>query len=140
VRLDNAMPGIILDAETRRLSRLIVARSSLALSGRGARSPLRRGFNRVPTRARVRAHRVLHHPPAKRPSSAACSEHGAHHLAISRAGHCIGTEFSSALLAWLTPLGIGLLVGAIVGIALASTIRLGRGSSRARPRQRRQHR
>jgi len=80
-----------------------------------------------------------HHQPAKRPSSAACSEHGAPHLAISRVGHCIGSEFSSALLSWLTPMGIGLLVGVIVGVVLASTIRLGRGTSRARPRQRRQH-
>lgn len=76
-----------------------------------------------------------HHQSAQRPSSAACSEHGAHHIAISRVGHCIGNELSSALLSWLTPLGIGLLLGAIVGVVLASTIRLGRGPSRARARQ-----
>jgi membrane glycosyltransferase len=76
-----------------------------------------------------------HHQPAKRPSSAACSQHGAHHLAI-QVGHCIGNEFSSALLSWLTPMGIGLLVGVIVGVVLASMIRLGRGAGRAGPRQR----
>jgi hypothetical protein len=80
-----------------------------------------------------------HHQPAKRPPSRACSEHGAHHIAISLVGHCIGSEVSSALISWLTPMGIGLLVGEILGVVLASTIRLGRDTSRARPRQRRQH-
>jgi hypothetical protein len=72
------------------------------------------------------------HPKfAQHPSSAACSEHAAHHIAASRVGHCIGNEFSSALAYWLIPIGIGLLVGMFVGVVLASMIRLGRGPSRA---------
>jgi hypothetical protein len=74
----------------------------------------------------------LHHQPGKRPSSPACSEHGAHHVAISQAGQCIGHATSSALLSWLTPIGIGLLVGTLVGVVLASMIRLGRGSRHTR--------
>jgi hypothetical protein len=78
----------------------------------------------------------LHHrPSAQRPSSTACLEHGARHAAISQVGHCIGSEFSDALLSWLTPIGIGLLVGALVGVVFASMIRLGRGTGRHRARQ-----
>jgi hypothetical protein len=70
-----------------------------------------------------------HHQSAQRPSSAGCRKHGAH---ISQVGHCIGDALSSALASWLIPIGIGLLVGAIVGVAFASMIRVGRGTSRVR--------
>jgi hypothetical protein len=71
-----------------------------------------------------------HHQAGKRPSSAACSGHGADHIAISRAEHCIGNAISSTLISWLTPMGVGHLVGVIVGVVLASMIRLGRGPAR----------
>jgi predicted DNA repair protein MutK len=73
-----------------------------------------------------------YHQSGKRPSSRACSEHGAHHIAISQAAQCIGNATSSALLSWLTPIGVGLLVGVIVGVLFASMIRLGRDSSHSR--------
>jgi hypothetical protein len=76
-----------------------------------------------------------HHLSAQRPSRADCPVHSAGHAAISRFGHCLGSELSSIVLSWLIPIGIGLLLGALVGVLLASMIHLGRGPGHPRARQ-----
>jgi hypothetical protein len=78
----------------------------------------------------------LHHPKsAQRPFSTACSGHTAHRIAASQVGHCVGNELSSALAHWLLPIGVGLGIGVITGVLLASMIRLGRGDGRTRALQ-----
>jgi hypothetical protein len=69
----------------------------------------------------------LSHSSARgRPLSGACRAHAAGHAAMGMLARCIGSELSSVILAWLIPVGVGLLLGALVGVLLASMIRLGR--------------
>lgn len=73
---------------------------------------------------------IHNHLSVQRPSRATCSVHGVGHAAISRIGHCIGNELTGIVVSWLIPIGVGLLLGALVGALLATTIRLGRSPGR----------
>jgi len=78
---------------------------------------------------------LRHGSATGRPSSAACRAHAAGHAAMGILSHCIGSELSSAILTWLIPVGVGLLLGVLVGVLLASMIRLGRGPGQRRARE-----
>jgi hypothetical protein len=65
-----------------------------------------------------------------------CAAHHAPREALRGVGRCVGTELSNAVMAWVIPGGVGLLLGALVGAMLASVIRLGRRSSPLRARTR----
>lgn len=43
-----------------------------------------------------------------------------------RLEHCLSSDLSSVLLAWIIPIGVGTIAGALVGLAFARMIRLGR--------------
>src|ERR1700722_2427221 len=79
----------------------------------------------------------LHHPHSSRTHSQAtgCAAHHGHRLAASQLGHCVGSALSRELVSWLIPIGVGLLLGTVIGIALAQIIRLGRGSDHTRMRR-----
>jgi hypothetical protein len=63
-----------------------------------------------------------HSPPqACRPPT---TIHG--HVAMRALGQCLGSSVTSEVLAWLSPVLVGGGVGALVGLVLASMIRLGR--------------
>jgi membrane glycosyltransferase len=77
----------------------------------------------------------LHHQlTAQRPPGITCHAHGSSKAMMTRMGHCIGSQLSSAVLSWLIPIVLGLLLGVLVGVILASTIRLGRTPDRPRAR------
>jgi hypothetical protein len=80
----------------------------------------------------------VHHKVGQpgRSTPGACHKHGVGPAATHGVVHCVGNELTSIILAWLIPLAIGLLLGALVGLALASMIRLGR---RPAPQQARGH-
>jgi len=68
-------------------------------------------------------------------TSDACAKHPAGSAAAGAVGHCVGSELSTVILAWLIPVAVGLLVGSLVGLALASMIRVGRGKAPRRARR-----
>jgi ABC-type nitrate/sulfonate/bicarbonate transport system permease component len=78
---------------------------------------------------------ALHHQPATRATpSTTCPGHTAravHGIAI----HCLADHLTRAILAGLLPAFAGLLLGAIVGVMLASLLRLGRRPSRSQARR-----
>ena len=70
-------------------------------------------------------------------SSRACHPHPAGHGAKAL-GYCIGDDFARILLAWLVPMGVGLLLGALAGLLLVVAVPVARpgGPRRARRRAR----
>jgi hypothetical protein len=57
--------------------------------------------------------------------------HGGHQLGATRtATTCLSSDLSHALAAWVIPIGVGVLIGAAVGLPLALMIRLGRSPAR----------
>jgi hypothetical protein len=50
---------------------------------------------------------------------------------------CISSDLSAALGAWVIPICVGAIVGMLVGVVLAQTIRLGRKPERPGPGARR---
>ena len=65
----------------------------------------------------------------------ACGEHAPGRAAAGSVVHCVGSELSTVILAWLIPVAVGLLVGSLVGLALASVIRLGRSPASRQARR-----
>jgi hypothetical protein len=57
--------------------------------------------------------------------------------AARAAGRCISSDLSAALGAWVIPICVGAIVGMLVGVVLAQTIRLGRKPERPGPGARR---
>jgi hypothetical protein len=47
-----------------------------------------------------------------------------------RATTCLSSDLSHALASWVIPIGVGMLIGAAVGLPLALMIRLGRSPAR----------
>lgn len=44
---------------------------------------------------------------------------------------CVTNDLSHAILAWVIPVAAGVLIGALVGLALAMLIRVGQGAARS---------
>ena len=69
-------------------------------------------------------------PPQRAPSTCQLHARAPAHVLMHSAAQCIDTSLMTAVLSWVLPVGLGLLIGAVVGCLLALMIPVGRRPKR----------